>query len=62
MILRFYDPFLRFEFVLHFLCRVKITILTTLHNTLSFILLYPFTIPEILLFNLFGILFILFRL
>jgi len=48
---------LRSEFVLHFPCRVKIAILTTLHNTLSFILLYPFTIPEILLFNLFGILF-----
>ena len=53
---------LRSEFVLHFPCRVKIMILTTLYNTLSFILLYPFTIPEILLFNLFGILFILFRL
>jgi hypothetical protein len=28
--LRFYDPFLRSEFVLYFPCRVKIVILTTL--------------------------------
>jgi hypothetical protein len=33
MILRFYVPFLRSEFVLHFPCRVKIVILTTLTCT-----------------------------
>jgi hypothetical protein len=29
--LRFYDPFLRSEFILHFPCRVKNVLLTTLH-------------------------------
>jgi hypothetical protein len=30
MILQFYDPFLQFEFILHFLYRVKNMFLTTL--------------------------------
>jgi hypothetical protein len=33
--LRFYDSFLRFQFVLYFSCRVKNTYLTTLTETLT---------------------------
>jgi len=48
MILRFYDPFLRSEFVLHFTCCVKIMILTTLVITIMIVIVVAMIIIMIM--------------